>query len=83
MLPGGNPVIEVPGETPTFPVTTVGPVLVTADPASTPKLAAVPNDTFWANAGAAHTSTASAMESELWRKRVVRAAQEFMWISTV
>ena len=34
--------IAVPGLTPKSPVTTVGPVLVTAEPASTEKLAAVP-----------------------------------------
>src|SRR6185369_11338016 len=49
MLPGGNPVIAVPGHTPTLPVTTVGPVLVTAEPARTPKLAAVPREMFCAH----------------------------------
>src|SRR5579859_1333299 len=35
--PGGNPVTAVPGLTPTSPETTVGPVLVTVDPARTEK----------------------------------------------
>lgn len=58
--------IEVPGETPTLPVTTVGPVLVTAEPAKTPKLAAVPNDTFCAHAG--ETKKASATNPKLASK---------------
>jgi hypothetical protein len=41
-IPGGKPVTEVPGLTPTSPSTVVGPVFVTALPASTPKLPAVP-----------------------------------------
>jgi len=42
MTPGGKPVIDVPGETPTSPLTIVAPVLVTADPPNTPNDAAVP-----------------------------------------
>src|SRR5580700_1026200 len=41
-LPGGKPVIEVPGETPTSPSMTLKPVLVTAEPASTAKGVALP-----------------------------------------
>src|SRR5579859_1670349 len=41
----GSPVHDVPGLTPRSPVTTVGPVLVTAVPASTAKGSAVPRDT--------------------------------------
>jgi hypothetical protein len=37
-LPGGNPVIEVPGSTPRFPSMVVGPVLVTVEPPRTAKL---------------------------------------------
>ena len=44
-IPGGNPVIAVPGLTPRSPFTTVGPVLVTVVPASTAKLAVVPRPT--------------------------------------
>jgi len=40
--PGGNSVIELPGETPTSPLMVLGPVLVTAAPPRTPKLSAVP-----------------------------------------
>src|SRR3984893_1994894 len=40
-MPGGNPVIAVPGLTPTSPLITVEPVLVTVEPARTPKLPAV------------------------------------------
>jgi hypothetical protein len=40
-IPGGKPVTADPGETPTFPLMTVGPVLVTVDPARTPKVPAV------------------------------------------
>jgi hypothetical protein len=34
-VPGGNPVTAVPGLTPRFPLMTLGPVLVTVDPART------------------------------------------------
>jgi hypothetical protein len=44
-MPGGNPVTEVPGLRPRFPLTTVRPVLVTVVPARTPKLLAVPRPT--------------------------------------
>src|ERR1700722_11084146 len=40
--PGGNPVTAVPGLTPTLPLMTLGPVLVTACPARTAKLLSVP-----------------------------------------
>src|SRR5580698_1213157 len=44
--PGGNPVIEAAGHTPTSPVTSVSPVLATAGVAARiPKLQAVPNGT--------------------------------------
>src|ERR1700712_4213305 len=41
-MPGGNPVTAVPGLRPRLPSRTVGPVLVTVEPASTAKFAAVP-----------------------------------------
>jgi hypothetical protein len=41
-IPGGNPVNAEPGLIPRFPFTTVAPVLVTVEPARTPKLAADP-----------------------------------------
>jgi hypothetical protein len=44
-MPGGNPVTEVPGLRPRFPLMTVRPVLVTVVPARTPKLPAVPRPT--------------------------------------
>src|SRR5512132_4292415 len=44
-VPGGNPVTEVPGLNPRSPVTTVGPVFVTVEPARTAKLSAVPRGT--------------------------------------
>src|SRR3984893_17897092 len=43
-MPGGNPLIAAPGLTPTFPLITVEPVLVTVEPAKSAKLAAVPRD---------------------------------------
>jgi hypothetical protein len=43
-IPGGKPVTAVPGETPTSPVMTLGPVLVTVVPARTAKLSALPNE---------------------------------------
>ena len=43
-IPGGNPVMALPGLTPRFPVMTVGPVLVTVAPPRTAKEAAVPKD---------------------------------------
>jgi hypothetical protein len=48
-VPGGNPVIEVPGEIPMSPPITVAPVFVIALPASTAKVDAVPRLTVaWA-----------------------------------
>jgi hypothetical protein len=48
-VPGGNPVTEIPGLNPRFPVTTVAPVLVTVEPARTAKLPAVASGTgSWA-----------------------------------
>jgi hypothetical protein len=44
-VPGGNPVTEVPGDTPTAPTITLEPVFVTAEPARTAKLADVPRGT--------------------------------------
>ena len=41
-IPGRKPVIEDPGQTPRFPLTTDEPVLVTVEPPRTAKLAAVP-----------------------------------------
>ena len=41
-IPGGNPIMALLGETPTLPRIVVAPVLVTVDPARTPKLAACP-----------------------------------------
>jgi len=41
----------------TLSVTTLGPVLVTAEPPSTPKFPAVPSATFWAYAGLAAAAT--------------------------
>jgi len=44
-------VTAVPGLTPRFPTTIVGPVLVTVEPPKTAKLCAVPNvGAAWANA---------------------------------
>ena len=50
--PRGNPVTAVPGATPKSPVTTVGPVFVTVEPARTAKLCAVPSEGAvpWPNA---------------------------------
>ena len=60
IVPGGKPVIDVPAQTPTSPVTTVAPVLVTVEAPRTPKVAAVPNDMFCARAGeATQASTAN------------------------
>jgi hypothetical protein len=47
-LPGGNPVIAVPGLTPRSPVRTVAPVFVTVDPPRTANDAAVPKLTLCA-----------------------------------
>ena len=41
-IPGGKPVVAGVGHEPRFPLTTVGPVFVTPEPASTAKLSAVP-----------------------------------------
>ena len=42
-LPGGKPDTAVPGETPRSPLTTLLPVLVTVDPASTANVLAMPS----------------------------------------
>jgi hypothetical protein len=41
-IPGGNPVMDVPGATPRLPLMMVAPVFVTVCAPNTPKLAAVP-----------------------------------------
>src|SRR5579859_1800778 len=41
-MPGGKPVIDVPGLSPTFPMKTPGPVLVSVELARATKLAAEP-----------------------------------------
>ena len=48
--PGGNPVTELPGLSPRFPVTIVAPVLVTVEAPKMAKLSAAPSGTLWANA---------------------------------
>ena len=53
-VPGGNPVIAVPAQTPTSPATLLGPVLVTVEPARIPKLQAAPNGR--ATGGGAHAA---------------------------
>src|ERR1700733_9101271 len=53
MVPGGNPVIEVPGDTPTPPMIMLGPVFVTVEPPRTAKFAADPSGRFWAKEHAA------------------------------
>ncbi len=58
--PGGKPVMAVPGLTPTFPVTTLDPVLVTVEPASTAKLCAEPREgAVCANTGDAEPTSAA------------------------
>jgi hypothetical protein len=45
MVPGGNPVIDTPGLlSATFPVTVVGPALVTVEPPKTATLSAAPSE---------------------------------------
>jgi len=57
--PGGKNVTAEPGETPTFPLITEGPVLVTVDPASTEKLVASPSPIGAAEAGIAPAMTSA------------------------
>src|ERR1700731_1222792 len=45
MFPGGNPVTETPGLSATFPVTVVGPVLVTVELPKILTLSAAPSGT--------------------------------------
>src|SRR5690349_9231824 len=60
-MPGGKPAMELPGETPTLPVMTLAPVLVTVEPPRTAKLCEVPSET-WADAGEeANSNTAIPM----------------------
>jgi hypothetical protein len=44
-VPGGKPITAEPGLKPKSPVITLGPVLVTVEPARTAKLSAVPRFT--------------------------------------
>ena len=46
--PGGNPVTELPGLSPRFPVMIVAPVLVTVEPPKMAKFSAAPSGTVWA-----------------------------------
>jgi hypothetical protein len=50
MTPGGNPVTDVPGETPTSPVMALTPVFVTVEPPRTAKVLELPRD-IWPDAG--------------------------------
>src|SRR5436190_22914483 len=67
-MPGGNPVIAVPGLTPTSPVTSVGPVLVTVDDPRTAKVCAEPS---WGCAKAAVALT-SVDARTIPARRVIR-----------
>src|ERR1700731_2881174 len=49
--PGGNPVTELPGLSPRFPVMIVGPVLVTVEAPKMAKFSAAPSGTVWAAVG--------------------------------
>ena len=74
--PGGNPVIAVPGLTPTSPCTIDGPVLVTVLPASTPKGAAVPRPTAgWAAYAGPEASNVMASARRIARTEVVDEAR--------
>jgi hypothetical protein len=53
MMPGGKPVIDVPGERPTLSLSTEGPVLVTVDPAKTEYDSAVARGTVGTSAAEA------------------------------
>src|SRR5580704_1457873 len=46
--PGGNPVTELPGLSPRFPVMIVAPALVTVEPPKMAKFSAAPSGTVWA-----------------------------------
>ena len=59
-IPGGKPVIAVPGERPMSPVITDEPVLVMALPANTAKVEAVPRFTFVVAAPALGTAQTKA-----------------------
>src|ERR1700736_1625550 len=48
--PGGNPVTELPGLSPRFPLMIVAPVLVTVDEPKMAKVSAAPSGTVWATA---------------------------------
>jgi len=54
-VPGGKPVMEVPGWSPRLPLIVDGPVLVTVEPANTAKLAVVPRVTGASAAAAGRT----------------------------
>src|ERR1700730_17375707 len=46
--PGGNPVTELPGLRPRFPVTIVAPVLVTVEAPKMAKVSGAPSGAVWA-----------------------------------
>ncbi len=62
-MPGGKPVMEVPGKSPRLPLMTDGPVFVTVEPASTAKLAVVPRLTGASPAAAARVPDARAISA--------------------
>ena len=64
--PGGNPVTELPGLRPRFPLMIVGPVLVTVEAPKMAKVSAAPSGTVWASvdqevASSAETVNAAAL----------------------
>lgn len=58
-IPGGNPVTVAVGQLPMFPLTPVGPVLVTPEPANTAKLSVVPRLTGASSASVAVVRTSA------------------------
>src|ERR1700719_2550822 len=46
IVPGGNPVTETPGLSARFPITVVGPALVTVEPPKTATFSAAPSEMF-------------------------------------
>lgn len=70
-MPGGKPVTALPGLTPRSPVTMVGPVLFTVEPARTAKLAAVPSEGAVANKGLALALVTTVNKSAAMSNKVV------------
>src|SRR5580698_8932262 len=79
-VPGGKPVTEEPGSNPRLPVITLGPVLVTVDPARTVKFSAVPRfGAVAAKASSGDKATRAPVKRTIGRTRGRRLSMAPPW----